>query len=185
MSVTTQDIGSATTDQRLFALLSQELKERMSDAGSSPGDEHRAIQQLPEGLRAMAAIYSLDVSIAMDDLVWHFFNHHHRGLADETLSGLRVLEADEAAVIFTEVYEIVSAHWDAIGAHRTGSADTWSDCIKSAGLETAVDPLNRRMWDLCTGLGHYGLMQYWLNFARKYPERVLGTSSHQDLPPIE
>lgn len=174
MSITTQDILVAKTDESLFALLGKEIKERLSDVGGGPGDELRAIQLLPEGLRAMAAIHSLDVSIALDDLVWHFFNHYDHALAAETLQGLRVLEAEEAASIFAETYRLVAVHWEAIGLQRTRGADTWCDVIESSGLDAAVAPLNKRMTDLCTALGRYGLMQYWLSFARKYPARVLG-----------
>jgi len=35
-----------------------------------------AIQDLPAGLHAMVATYQLDVSMALEDLGWHFANWH-------------------------------------------------------------------------------------------------------------
>jgi hypothetical protein len=51
---------------------------------------------LPRGLRAKAATYELGVSLALDDLGWHFGNWRHLGLAQETLDGLGEHGADGA-----------------------------------------------------------------------------------------
>ena len=48
----------------------------------------------------MAATFELDVSMALDDLGWHFGNWTHRGYCDETLHGLRELEAGEYTEMF-------------------------------------------------------------------------------------
>jgi hypothetical protein len=47
------------------------------------------MRALPPGLRAMTAIYQLDVSMALDDLGWHFGNWPDRALREETLQGLK------------------------------------------------------------------------------------------------
>jgi hypothetical protein len=61
---------------------------------------------IPVGLRAMAATFELDVSMTLDDLGWHFGNWAHRGYCDETLRGLRELEAPEYAEMFSKAYEL-------------------------------------------------------------------------------
>lgn len=176
MPSTTQDILAAADDVSLIKLLGNEIKARMSKVAEATGGEVDALRALPEGLRAMASIYSLDVSITLDDLVWHFFNHHDHELAAETLRGLQILGAYEAASIFAEAYMLVSVHWEAIGRQRTAGPDTWFDAIEAAGLDAAVAPLNQRMRDLCSSLGRYGLLQYWLLFARSHPSRVFASS---------
>jgi hypothetical protein len=50
----------------------------------------------------MAATFELDVSMALDDLGWHFVNWTHRGFCDATLWGLRELEAGEYADMFVK-----------------------------------------------------------------------------------
>jgi hypothetical protein len=69
------------------------------------------IRTMPVGLRAMAATFELDVSMALDDLGWHFGNWAHRGYCDETLRGLRELEAAEYADMFAKVYELARSNW--------------------------------------------------------------------------
>lgn len=40
-------------------------------------------------------------------------------------------------------------------------------------LEKALDPLSIKMWDLLKQYSDFGLMGYWLMYARKYPERLV------------
>jgi hypothetical protein len=109
--------------------------------------------------------------MALDDLGWHFANWHHRPYCDETLHGLKELEAHEAAEIFSDAYVLAQPYWDAIGELLAESFQRFADWYRDSELEKALDPLNRRMWDLCQP--DYGLMAYWLSYARKYPEKVL------------
>ena len=52
----------------------------------------------------MAAMYQLDVSLALDDLGWHFANWHHQAYSEETIWALQELETAEAAEIFAAAY---------------------------------------------------------------------------------
>lgn len=120
----------------------------------------------------MAAIHRLDVSMAMDDLGWHFYNFHSRELADETLRGLVELEATVAAEVFRKAMELIEPHWDTIGRLSAQPGDSFSDWYVDSPLDEALTPLNEKLWDICTAAGKYGLLSYWLTYARKYPERV-------------
>src|SRR5262245_54549512 len=103
MSLTVQQISSTVSDDALFRLLSDELRRLFPPTISA--DKERllsAMQLAPRGLRAMASIYQLDVSMALDDLAWHFVNHRDIRMYRETLGGLRELRAEEAAALFDE-----------------------------------------------------------------------------------
>jgi hypothetical protein len=166
MALTAQDIASLKLDDDLYEILSSELERRIS------AEEHRnsddlveSMKRLPRGLRAMAATYDLDVSMALDSLGCHFVNNSSRDLAHETRDGLKELEAAEAAQVFAEALALVDPYLDAIGA---GGDVPWEE------LERGLEPLNERMWAICQKLPNYGLLQYWLIYARKYPERIVG-----------
>src|ERR1700735_2147681 len=74
----------------------------------------KKIRTIPIGLRAMAATFELDVSMALDDLGWHFGNWCYRPYCDQTLWGLRELEAVEYADMFAKAYELAQSCWDEI-----------------------------------------------------------------------
>jgi hypothetical protein len=120
----------------------------------------------------MASTYELDVSMALDDLAWHFINHHSLlELAAETVSGLRELEVPEAAEILQEALVIIKPYWQELQSDRQSkAAHEWLD---STGIQASVDPLNRRMWDVLKRLGQNGLLSLWPAYARKYPERCV------------
>src|SRR5215470_7840941 len=103
MSITFGAIDSSSDDE-LFKLLGQELQNRISAQRGSP-EFVSEIQTLPNGLRAMAATYELDVSLALDDLGWHFGNWHNQDLAEETARGLEELGARELAQVFRRAFE--------------------------------------------------------------------------------
>jgi hypothetical protein len=126
---------------------------------------------LPPGLRAMAATHELDVSMALDDLGWHFGNWPDLDMARETALGLRELGATEAAEIFEAALEIVRPRWDELATAAAGEGDAWIDWYNNRGLQEALDPLNDRMWKLLEPL-EWRLMQYWIEYARKFPHRV-------------
>jgi hypothetical protein len=109
--------------------------------------------------------------MALDDLGWHFANWHHRPYCEETLRGLQEVEAHEPAEIFSNAYTLVQPYWSTIGELLAQGFDKFVDWYPDSELEKILDPLNRRMWDLCAPT--YGLMAYWLTYARKYPEKVV------------
>jgi len=130
------------------------------------------MRKLPRGLHAMAATHRLDLSMALDDLGWHFYNFYSRDFADETLWGLRELQADEVADIFEAARATVEPHWDEIGSFRAIGVSAFADWYSQSDLESALKTPNRQMWAIC-GRSSYGLMQFWLDYARRYPERLI------------
>ena len=126
-----------------------------------------AIQQLPSGLRAMASIYQLDVSLALDDLGWHFANWHHHGFALETSRGLRELGADSLATLFDAAYAQATQYWSQLAA--PGFVKWYRD----SDLERGLEPLNEQMWAFCRQQGDLGLLALWLAYARRHPTLLL------------
>ena len=162
-------IARTRSDEALFKLLGGELKRLLPPYDSDDLDPFvKSLQDLPEGLRAMAATYELDVSMALDDLGWHFANWHHKGLALETLAGLRELGACAEAAIFERALEIALAHWDFFAAK--GFVEAYFE----SSVETALSPLNDRLWRLLgyRGEGGRSLVDLWVPYARRSPERV-------------
>jgi hypothetical protein len=152
------------SNEELFKLLGEELQRRLPLSPSSP-EFLLALQGLPPGLRAMASTYELDVSLTMDDLGWHFGNWHSHPLAEETVLGLKELEATELASLFRKAYEHAKAHWESLGT------DDWSDWYPGSTLEKELDPLNEAAYSLLEGKWN-GIFEYWVAYARKYPERI-------------
>jgi hypothetical protein len=164
-------IARTRSDESLFKLLGGELRRLLPSYDSDNLEPFvKSLQDLPPGLRAMAATYELDVSMALDDLGWHFANWHHQGLALATLAGLRELGALAEATIFEQALEIALARWDFFAAEGFVKAYFGSD------IETALNPLNDQLWRLL-GYGYRGeggrsLLDLWAPYARRSPERV-------------
>src|SRR5581483_7573298 len=139
----------------------------------------KSIRAIPVGLRAMAATYQLDVSLCLDDLGWHFANWLHRPYCEETLSGLRELEAFEEAEIFGDALQLSQPWWPKLMALREVSFDAFVQWYPDSDYEKAMDPLTRRMWDLCKDSKgeRDGLLKYWPRYARKYPHKVVRVMS--------
>ena len=108
MGLTIDGLTSAKDDNDLFDLLSTELNERFpADLQENRDQFLTELAASPRGLRAMAGIFDLDVSLSLDDLAWHFGNHNDERFFNETALGLRELDACEAADIFLAAWEIV------------------------------------------------------------------------------
>ncbi|MEY4918314.1 MAG: hypothetical protein RL616_2227 [Verrucomicrobiota bacterium] len=163
MPLTVQQIVASKSDKELLGLMSAELEQHLGRQISNDALV-KAIQTLPTGLRAMAATHRLDVSMAINDLGWHFHNHPHRELCAETSRGLRELEAFEIFEIFESARSLIEPHWE-----KLASFASW---YETSGVEAAMRPLNQRLWKICSQSPEYGLMQFWLSYARSYPERV-------------
>ena len=82
------------------------------------------------------------------------------------------LEAVEAAEVFESARGLVEPHWDQIGRLKAMGGTVFREWYKNSGLERELAPLNRRLWAICERSPAYGLMQFWLDYARKYPERL-------------
>lgn len=162
MSNLTPETISSSSDDELIKLLGKELESRISAGRESPEfvDE---IRTLPEGLRAMAATYELDVSLCLDDLGWHFGNWHNKDLAEETIRGLEILGAPELALIFREAYQLSLECWSELGR------EDWSDWYSDSPLEAALEPLNDRATNFLEKHKN-GIFHYWVTYARKHPQ---------------
>ena len=117
----------------------------------------------------MAATYELDVSLVMDDLGWHFGNWHNTILAEETACGLDELGATELALIFKEAFQIAFRYWDELGTKD------WSKWYHDSAMEKEIEPLNKQAWKILEGKKN-GVFEYWVNYARKYPESVINAN---------
>jgi hypothetical protein len=161
--LTLESIAGSSNDD-LFTLLGRELEERITAKRGSP-EFVAEIKELPIGLRAMAATHELDVSLALDDLGWHFGNWHSRELAEETAAGLDELGATELADVFRAAFRLAQDYWIALGS------EDWEEWYHGSALEKAVDPLTRKAWSILAGK-HNGIFDYWVDYARRHPERV-------------
>ncbi len=175
MPLTEARIRDCADDDELFKLLSEELQWRLPEAEGDDLDLFvERIRAVPIGLRAMAAIYQLDVSLCLDDLGWHFANWHHRPYCEETLWALRELEAFEEAEIFAEAYALAQPYWDKIGNLLRKDFESFVKWYSDSELYKQLTPLNHRMWDLCKPADEWiGILKYWPSYARKYPHKVV------------
>ena len=162
-AVTIESIWSGSEDE-VFSLLGNELERRITSSRGSP-EFVAEIKELPAGLRAMAATYELDVSLALDDLGWHFGNWHNLELAEETAAGLEELGAQELAEIFGAAFNHAQDYWMELGA------ENWMEWYHGSALEKAVAPLNHKAWAILKQRKN-GIFSYWVEYARKYPQRV-------------
>ena len=165
--LTPAGIARFRSDENLQARLGAEIVRLI---GGSPGSSQLRsflpkLRRLPPGLRAMAATYELDVSMALDGLEDHFGNWHNRALARETLEGLRTLGARQEAEIFARATTLAFRHWRSLASRppRRGSA-----------LYKRFDPLNIKLWHLLGYKGKSGrsLLALWAPYARSHPESV-------------
>lgn len=154
--------------RRFAGLLFSELRVRLPP--SAPFHVGRFLQKIrtvPIGLRAIAATFELDVSMALDDLGWHFGNWPHRGYCDETLRGLRELEAGEYADMFATAYELAKPYWADLIHPPRGDLGQW---YNKSEFRKATEPLSFRWWDLQKI--DRGIFGCWARYARKYPHKV-------------
>jgi hypothetical protein len=162
-SLTLEAIDSCSNDE-LFSLLGKELERRISAARGSQ-EFVAEIRNLPIGLRAMAATYELDVSLALDDLGWHFGNWHNLDLAEETAQGLEELGAGELAKAFKEAFQLAKEYWTELGS------ENWMRWYHGSPLEKAMEPLDKRACSILAAKKN-GIFEYWVDYARRHPERV-------------
>ncbi len=163
--MTIDEIIAAKSDDDLYNLIACELEARLPPRQPIEGFV-AAIQTLPPGLRAMAATYDLDVSLALDDLGWHFGNWHHVELAHETIRGLRELGADRMAEIFAGALEHAQRYWSELGSQN------WLEWSPGSPLATAVGPLTNEAYGIWEKQPQ-GLFSFWLSYARRCPGKLI------------
>jgi hypothetical protein len=174
MVLTIKSIRATRSDKQLFDKLTAELTRRLPVELHDDLDRFvEEIECLPPGLRAMAATFKLDVSMALDDLGWHFANFHHREYCNETSRAFWELEAQEVAQIFDQAYQLVLPYWDQISDMLAVEFKVFSEWYYQSDLDKALSPLNCRLWDICEKSPEFRLMQFWMLHARKHPERYV------------
>ena len=173
MALTIKQISNAGSDDELLNLLTGELRQRFPpELRDDPIVFLSRLYAAPDGIRAMAVTYELDVSMALDDLAWHFINYHTSiELAEETIAGLNELETPEAAEIFRKALDIIKPHWQEL--ERVSQSKAAHDWLNSKGIQDLMNPLNDRMWMLLKQYDKSSLMSLWVTYARKHPERCV------------
>lgn len=171
--LTKETILSATDNKALFGLLSAELNIRLPRKVQVDADiYHGVLLALPRGLRAMAGIHFLDVSLCIDDLAWHFLNQYDPRAIQETYNGLLELEMPRVAELFKMAWNYMKPYLAL--RHAPENADTdGHDWLKEIGAEDFIEPLNKEMWALSKAMGPSGLLESWTTYARKYPGRCV------------
>ena len=173
MNLNVKKIKEARDDGELLKLLSAALAEVLPAKIQNNRDQFLfSLASMPRGLRAMAGIHDLDVSMALDDLAWHFGNHNDERFLQETELGLMELGATEAADLFRAARKIMEPHLSEI-RDKDWEPEDFHDYLERTGLQSRVDPLNEKMWSICEKCGDNGLLQYWVSYAHKYPERCV------------
>jgi hypothetical protein len=120
----------------------------------------------------MVGIYDLDVSMTLVDLAWHFENQNDERFLQETVARLMELEANDAETLFSAAWDILQPYLPEIPG-KDWNAEAPHDYLDRTGIQSRIDPLNEDMWAICKACRKLGLMQYWLTYARKYPERCV------------
>lgn len=173
MELTIEQIRAAENDAALFDLLYSELDQRLPNGFREDWDSYALrLEQLPRGLRAMAGIYFLNLSMAMDDLAWHFINQNDERELAETLAGLRELEMSEIANYFEKMWIFFKPHLHELQA-RDFAGKEFHEWLNEIGAQELANPMNKIIWDYCKKHREHRLLTGWLTYARKYPERCV------------
>jgi hypothetical protein len=169
MALTVQKIHNCDSEDSLLKLLGSELHDLFPPEIRNDAIVFLSrIQNAPVGLRAMATTYELDVSITVDDLAWHFINHHGSlELTCETIAGLNTLGAKEEADVFQAALKIIEPHWENLEEIARGK--NACDWLESSGVWLQMTPLNQKMCKLANQYGPNGFMSLWASYARKNP----------------
>jgi hypothetical protein len=153
-------------DDALVSRVNSLLKTRLlANPYGWDGAFAQEISALPAGLRAMAATYHLDISLALDDIGWHFLNFGHPTQVAATDLGLQELGLVEVAAIFREAYQLVQPHLTEI---RSPDGDYYA-VMERVGAMQRIDELTLCA---CAQIGEQGIFHHWAVYARQHPENV-------------
>ena len=173
MAITVETIRATEDNEALIDLLSAELQRLLPDTVQEDRDlYHCTVATLPRGLRAMAGMHFLDVSMTMDSLAWHFGNQNDPRDLQETLNGLHELEMSQIADMFEQMWEFMKPHMTALQTGDFGGKD-FTDWLVDIGAEDFAREKDHFIWEYCEKAGKFGLLESWPAYARKYPERCV------------
>ncbi|HKN21490.1 MAG TPA: hypothetical protein VJX73_08740 [Terracidiphilus sp.] len=178
MALTVEQIRATEDDEALVDLLSAEARRLLPDELFNDTDRYYdSLDSVPQGLRAMAGIYPFSVSMDMDDLAWHFSSHNDQRHIREALNGLRELELPQIADLFEKAWRIMAPH---LAELRPGHyCDTnFTKWARENGIQQQIDPMNDAIWKFCKQSGPLRLLNSWVLYARKYPERCVVAEPH-------
>ena len=181
MALTVELIHAAEDDDLLLELLAEEIDRLVPKAYQDDRDRyHRRIEVLPRGLRAMAGIQFFNVSMAMDDLSWHFGNQNDERDLQETLDGLRELELAEIAEQFAWAWEFMKPYLSELKGGICGKefegGKTFAEWLDEIGARQFMEPMNAVIWRYCDEHSKHRLLSSWLAYARKYPEHCVASN---------
>ena len=177
MALTIETICRTDDDETLLDLLFDEARRLLPDELFADTDRYyESLDNVPRGIRALAGVYPFIVSMEMDDLAWHFSNHHDKRHIRETLNGLRELEMSEIADLFESASRIMQPYLADLhpGKFRDQPFYEWA---KAAGIQDQTDPWNKVIWAE-QSLAPLGLLTPSALYARKYPERCVVSEAH-------
>lgn len=176
MSLTIEQINQAKDQDELMSLLSSEMSVLMENACDTDNSRYlEEIRALPNCFWAMGCIYHLDVSIALDDLGWHFANHYNWRLAQETLLALREVGANKEAELFEKALSIAEVYWQDLANALTKSFANFIEWYDGSELEQNLEPLNDEFYKLMES--NDSLLNYILEYAKAKPAHALSLRS--------
>jgi hypothetical protein len=173
VALTIEKIRSTENSEALLELLSEEWQRLLpAEALRNRDLYHRSLETLPRGLRAMAGMHFFDVSMALDNLAWHFGNQADERDRRETLNGLRELEMSEIADLFENAWKIVDAYLD--GVRKSGHDGAIpKDWYMNSDMKKQIESMDKSIREQSEKAGDAGLLGSWPIYARKYPERCV------------
>jgi hypothetical protein len=132
---------------------------------------YSSLDDIPRGIRALAGVYPLIVSMQMDDLAWHFSNHRDQRHIRETMQGLRELEMNEIADVFEKASITMQPYLADLhpGKFRDQPFYEWAE---STGIRDKFAPWNDLIWAEQSS-APTGLLAFCTRYARKFPERCV------------
>ena len=164
VSLTAEMIFNASSDKALITLLGDELLRviPMEVANGNYDNLAQYLKTLPVGLRSMAAVHRLDISLSLDSLVEHFENFPGQAYAEETILGLLELGLPKIAEQFENAIIAVKPF---INHYRAQSL--------SQETKSQLTAITEIIWSELEHSGISSLLDSWPNYARKHPEKVV------------
>ena len=158
-------------DEAVLNQINAILTNRLTgDPYSTDGSFAANLDQLPPGLRAMAATHWLDISLTLDSITWPFGNFGEPRLVEQTEQGLKELGLDDLAQCFREAAELIIPFI----ARHAHSELTPSELFKQDEIKDQVQQLDDRAWEL-NGIitqSDSAIYAAWVRYARAHPERI-------------
>jgi hypothetical protein len=173
MALTIEAIRAAQNKTVLIELLSAELQRFLPEEVQEDRELYfQVLDSMPRGLRAMAGMYFLDISLTQNRLAWHFGDQNDERDLRETLNGLRELELTEIAESFEKTWKFFEPHMSALQSGDYGDKE-FSEWLEEIGALKLTEEMDEKILIHLKKAGRLGLLESWPVYARKYPERCV------------